>query len=175
MSVMVSANSDRDLDHDGDAPIFAAVLTPHRSLGRRGFIAVMAVLSAMSLVVGLIFWSIGAWPVPGFLGLDIALVYAAFRLSYRQARAAEEIRLTRSVLTVRRIAPDGRSAETGLNPYWARLEVDRHPEFGVLGMAIAWQGYRLAIGRFLGPKEREKFAKEFGAALALARATPQTM
>jgi uncharacterized membrane protein len=169
---MASANT---VPEANEPPIFSAVLTPHRSLDRRGFAAVMAVLSAMSLVVGLIFWSIGAWPVPGFLGLDVAFVYAAFRLSYRQARAAEEIRLTRSSLTVRRIAPDGRSAETGLNPYWARLEVDRHPEFGVLGLAIAWQGYRLAIGRFLGPKEREKFAKEFSAALALARAAPQTM
>ena len=169
---MVPANSERRLD---DAPIFAAVLTPHRSLGRRGFITVMSVLSVLSLIVGLIFWSIGAWPIPGFLGLDVVLVYAAFRLSYRQASATEEIRLTRSVLTVRRVSADGRSAETGLNPYWARLEIDRHPEFGVLGLAIAWQGYRLAIGRFLGPKEREKFAREFGAALALARATPQSM
>lgn len=171
MTAMALANSGNDTD--SDTTIFAAVLSPHRSLGRRGFIAVMTVLSAMSLFVGLIFWSIGAWPIPGFLGLDVALVYAAFRLSYRQARAAEEIRLTRSSLVVRHITANGRSAETGLNPYWARLEVDRHPEFGVLGMTIAWQGYRLAVGRFLGPKEREKFAREFGAALALARATPQ--
>ena len=169
---MASANT---VSEASEPPIFSAVLKPHRSLDRSGFAAVMAVLSAMSLVVGLIFWSIGAWPVPGFLGLDVALVYAAFKLSYRQARATEEIRLTRSALTVRCTDSGGRSAETGLNPYWARLEVDRHPEFGVLGLAIAWQGYRLAIGRFLGPKEREKFAKEFGAALALARTTPRAM
>ncbi|MEJ0011396.1 MAG: DUF2244 domain-containing protein [Bauldia sp.] len=161
---MTSANA------PAEPPIYAATLRPHRSLGRRGLFALMAVLSAMSLTVGLIFWSIGAWPVPGFLGLDVLLVYAAFRLSYRQARAAEEIRLSRSALTVRRIAPDGTAAETGLNPYWARFEVDRHPEFGILGMAIAWQGHRLAIGRFLGAGEREKFAREFSAALAKARA-----
>lgn len=169
---MILANS--NLGND-DTPIFAAVLKPYRSLDHHGFIAVMGVLSAMSLVFGLIFWSIGAWPIPWFLGLDVALVYAALRLSYRQARATEEIRLTRSTLTVRRIDSVGRLAETGLNPYWARLEVDRHPEFGVLGLAIAWQGYRLTIGGFLGPKEREKFAKELGAALALARATPQAV
>jgi len=141
---MASANS---TSTTSEPPIFSAVLTP-------------------------LFWSIGAWPVPGFLGLDVLVVYAAFRLSYRQARAAEEIRLSRSALTVRRIAADGTAAETGLNPYWARLEVDRHPEFGILRMAIAWQGHRLAIGRFLGAKEREAFAREFGAALAIARATP---
>lgn len=161
---MTSANAETEL------PIFAAILRPHRSLGPRGLFALMAVLSALSLTVGLIFWSIGAWPIPGFLGLDVLAVYAAFRLSYRQARAAEEIRLSRTALTVRRIAPDGTAVETGLNPYWARLEVDRHPEFGILRMAIAWQGHRLAIGRFLGAGEREKFAREFSAALARARA-----
>ena len=166
---MASANS---ASVPAEPPIFSAVLTPYRSLGRRGFAAVMAVLSAMSLAVGIVFWSIGAWPVPGFLGLDVALLYAAFRLSYRQARAAEEIRLSRSALTVRCTSADGRSAETGLNPYWARLEIDRHPEFGILRIAIAWQGRRLAVGAFLPPPEREKFAREFGAALAAARSTP---
>ena len=166
---MASANNVPD---SIEPPIFSAVLKPHRSLGRHGFFTVMAVLSAMSLMVGLIFWAIGAWPIPGFLGIDVALVYTAFRLSYRQARAAEEIRLSRSALTVRRIAADGSALETGLNPYWARLEVDRHPEFGILRMAIAWQGHRLAVGRFLGASERETFAREFAAALALARATP---
>jgi uncharacterized membrane protein len=165
---MVSAN----LSAGAEPPIFSAVLRPHRSLSRRGLVAVLTVLSAMSSLVGIIFWSIGAWPIPGFLGLDVLLVYTAFRLSYRQARAAEEIRLSRSALTVRRVAPDGSAAETGLNPYWARLEVDRHPEFGILRMAIAWQGHRLAVGRFLGAGEREKFAREFAAALAAARAGP---
>jgi uncharacterized membrane protein len=155
-----------------DQPIFAITLRPHRSLGRRGFVFLMALLSLMSLSVGLIFFSIGAWPIPGFLGLDVLAVYAALRLSFRQGRAAEEIRLSRSALTVRRIGADGTTAEMGLNPYWARLEVDRHPEFGILRMAIAWQGHRLAVGRFLGPPEREKFAREFTAALAEARTTP---
>jgi uncharacterized membrane protein len=155
-----------------EEPIFTMTLRPHRSLGRRGFAFLMAVLAIMSFTVGMIFFSIGAWPIPGFLGLDVLAVYVAFRLSFRQARAAEEIRLSRSALTVRRIAADGTAREMGLNPYWARLEVDRHPEFGILRMAIAWQGHRLAVGRFLGPPEREKFAREFTAALAEARATP---
>jgi uncharacterized membrane protein len=130
------------------------------------------VLAAMSLGVGGLFWFLGAWPVPGFLGIDVVLLYAAFRQSYRQARAAEEIRLCRSALTVRRVRADGTATVNGLNPYWARLEVERHPEFGILRMAVAWQGKRLAIGRFLPPPSREKFAREFAAALAAARAAP---
>jgi uncharacterized membrane protein len=152
--------------------IFSAVLRPHRSLGPRGFGVLMVVMAVMSSLTGFTFWRLGAWPVPGFMGLDVLALYLAFRLSYRQGRAAEEILMTRSLLTVRRMAPDGRSASAGLNPYWARLEVDRHPEFGILRMAIAWQNHRLAIGHLIGPKERERFAKEFTAALRVARAIP---
>jgi uncharacterized membrane protein len=166
---MVSANSIPDT---GEPPIFTAVLTPHRSLSPRGFATVMAVMATLSFMTGMVFWRLGAWPVPGFMGLDVALVYVAFRLNYRQARATEEISLTRSVLTVRRVAPDGRSAATGLNPYWARLEIDRHPEFGILRMTIAWQDHHLVIGHFLGPEERETFAHDFSAALRAARARP---
>jgi uncharacterized membrane protein len=155
-----------------EPPIFTTVLTPHRSLGRRGFLIVMTVAALMSSATGFTFWRLGAWPVPGFMGLDVAALYLAFRLSYRQARAAEEISVTRSWLTVRRVAADGRSAATGLNPYWARLEIDRHPEFGIVRMAIAWQNHRLAIGNFLGPQEREALARELSAALAAARSAP---
>jgi uncharacterized membrane protein len=155
-----------------EPPIFTAALTPHRSLGPRGFALVMLVMAMLSAATGFVFWRLGAWPVPGFMGLDVLLVYCAFRQSYRQATAAEEIRLTRSLLTVRRVAPDGRSAATGVNPYWARLEIDRHPEFGILRMAIAWQNHRLAIGNFLGTDERETFAREFSAALRAARTIP---
>jgi uncharacterized membrane protein len=156
-----------------DPLLFSAVLTPHRSLGPRGFVTLMIVAGIMSSLTGFVFWRLGAWPVPGFMGLDVAALYVAFRLSYRQGRAAEEIRMTRSLLTVRRTAPDGRSASAGLNPYWARLEIDRHPEFGILRMAIAWQNHRLAIGNLVGPEERERFAEEFSAALRLARAVPE--
>jgi uncharacterized membrane protein len=75
--------------------IFAAVLTPHRSLNPRGFAWVMAVLAVLSTAVGSTFFLLGAWPVPGFLGLDVLAVYLAFRLSYRAGRASEEIRLSR--------------------------------------------------------------------------------
>ena len=155
-----------------DRPIFAAVLRPHRSLSPRGFAVLMAAIVACSFTVGLAFWLMGAWPVVGFCGLDVALVQLAFRLNYRSARAAEEISLTRERLSVTQISPRGFAVETGFNPYWARLEIDRHPEFGVTALRIASHGVRLAIGTFLPPSERETFAAAFGAALAKVRTSP---
>jgi uncharacterized membrane protein len=152
-----------------EAPLFAVVLTPYRSLSPAGFMLVMMVLVACSFTAGLAFWLMGAWPVVGFFGLDIALVQLAFRLNYRAARVAEEISLTRDRLTVRKIAANGQSVEIGFNPYWARLEVDHQPEIGLIRLWIASHGRRLAIGGFLPLPERASFAAAFAAALAEAR------
>jgi uncharacterized membrane protein len=155
-----------------DPAVFSTVLKPYRSLSPNGFALVMAVFVAGSFTVGLAFWLMGAWPVVGFCGLDIFALQFAFRLSYRSARAAEEITLTRDHLSVKKIDPRGRETERGFNPYWARLEIDRHPEIGVTRVRIASHGDRLTIAGFLGPRERERFAKDFSAALAAVRAVP---
>jgi uncharacterized membrane protein len=155
-----------------DPPIFATVLRPYRSLSPRGFSILMVAIGACTFAIGLSFWLLGAWPVVGFLGLDLLLIQFAFRSNYRAARAAEEISLTRERLSVTRISPSGIAVETGFNPYWAPLEVDRHPEIGVTGVRIASHGNRLDVARFLGPREREDFVTALGAALASVRASP---
>jgi uncharacterized membrane protein len=153
-----------------ERPVFSTVLRPYRSLSSRGFAILMLAIAACTFAIGLSFWLLGAWPVVGFCGLDLLLIQLAFHRSYRQARAAEEIRLTRNRLSVKKISASGIAVETGFNPYWARLEVDRHPEFGVTGVRIASHGNRLDVARFLGPRERETFADALGTALARLRA-----
>jgi uncharacterized membrane protein len=154
-----------------EPPLFATVLRPHRSLSSRGFAILMGAIGACTFAIGLSFWLLGAWPVVGFCGLDLLLIQLAFHLNFRAARAAEEISLTRDRLSVRRISASGIAVENDFNPYWTRLEVDRHPEFGVTGVRIASHGHRLDLARFLGPRERETFASALGAALATVRAT----
>ena len=154
---------------DAESPLFNAVLTPYRSLTPAGFNAVMVVFVVGSFTIGLAFWLLGAWPVVGFCGLDIAALQLAFRLSYRSARMAEEIRLTPELLLVKKVGANGFAVETGFNPYWARLEIDRHPAIGVTALRIISHGRRLDIARFLGPREREKFADALSAALAKVR------
>ncbi len=154
-----------------ERPIFAAVLTPHRSLTSNGFLWLMGLFGGISLMAGVLFLSKGAWPVFGFFGLDVLAIYVAFRVSYRSGRAFEEIAVTRARLSVRKVAPDGRAREFSFNPYWARLEVEHRPE-GVVRLAIAHRQERLAIASFLNPDDRESFAKAFAAALATARSVP---
>ena len=67
--------------------LFEARLSPHRSLSFTGFTILMLVLAGISLAIGITFLMMGAWPVFGFFGLDVALVWLAFRANYREARA----------------------------------------------------------------------------------------
>jgi uncharacterized membrane protein len=156
-------------DTNADAPIFHALLTPHRSLGQRGFAALMGVLVAAWAATGAFFLSVGAWPVFGFLGLDVALIYLAFRLNYRAARAREEVLLSRTALDIRKTAPSGKVEAHRFNPFWARFAVERHAEIGIVRMAVEARGARVSVGGFLNPDDRESFARAFGAALSAAR------
>jgi uncharacterized membrane protein len=152
-----------------DAPFFQALLTPHRSLGRTGFTVLMGALLAGWLVSGVIFLSNGAWPVFGFLGFDVLLVYVCFKLNYRAARAREEVSVSRISLEIRKVAPSGRSEAHRFNPFWAKFSVARHDEIGITGMAVQGQGCTVPIGSFLNPDDRESFARAFSRALATAK------
>ena len=87
---------------------FSAVLLPHRSLGRKGFVILMSVISGLSFLTGLAFYLRGAWPVMGFFGLDVLLIYGAFRMNYRAALLYETVELTERELKVTRVHPRGR-------------------------------------------------------------------
>jgi uncharacterized membrane protein len=155
---------------DNDEPtIFSVVLTPHRSLGNVGFLILMIAFGAVSFVTGIAFLLMGAWPIFGFFGLDVLLLYLAFRINYRRALAFEEVTLTPSVLTVRKVSHRGRAREWSLNPLWVRLEKVVHEEFGIERLFLRSRGTELAIANFLGPDEKAKFANALGNALAEAR------
>lgn len=149
------------------ACFFDAVLTPNRSLPRAGFYAVMAAVMAISTGLGIWFILNGAWPVFGFFGLDVALLYLAFRLNYRAGRLTEIVRLTASELLVRRITARGQKREWRFNPAWVRVEIDAEAEQGS-PLILASHGERVEIGAFLSPEERIEFANALKGALAAA-------
>ena len=154
---------------EADQPIFAALLVPYRSLGRRGFTIMMAAFALVCFVSGMMFIAKGAWPVFGFLGADVLLVWWAFSASYRSAKAREEVTVSRSDLSIRKISPRGEVRETHHNPFWARFRVARHDEIGITRMSVDSQGASTEIGSFLNPDDRESFAREFNRALLTAR------
>src|SRR5271165_3086223 len=101
---------------------FTALLLPHRSLSRKGFIALMTAISTVSFVSGVLFIALGAWPITGFFGLDVLLCYLAFRWNYQSARLSERIDLEESELRLTRVHPSGKAESWSFNPYWVRFE-----------------------------------------------------
>ena len=152
--------------------LFSALLTPHRSLTRTGFLVLMGFLSVISFAAGLAFLLMGAWPVFGFFGLDVLLIYWAFRVNFRRASATEEISVTPFELRVRRVSHRGHVVEWVLNPLWVQLDQKIHAEFGIERLYLVSRGRRLAIASFLGPDEKASFAKALTAALQAARRGP---
>ena len=152
--------------------IFAALLTPHRSLSRTGFLVVMSFVSAVSLAAGIAFLIMGAWPVVGFFGLDVLAIYVAFKINFRRAKASEEISVTPSELRLRRISHRGHVMEWVFNPLWVQLDQIVHQEFGIERLYLVSKGRRVAIASFLGADEKASFAKALGAARTAPRRGP---
>ena len=148
--------------------VFRATLSPYRSLGPRGFLILMAGVSLISFIAGAVFWAMGAWPVTGFFGLDVLLIYLAFKLNYRSARAYELVDLSSSQLTLTRVDPRGRRETVEFNPYWVRFGLTEWPD-GRTELRLASHGREHVFGRFLNDDERRDFAEAFNAALARAR------
>jgi uncharacterized membrane protein len=159
-----------DFDRDAAEPtLFSALLTPHRSLNRTGFLVLMAFLSVISFTAGVAFLLMGAWPVFGFFGLDVLAIYWAFRINFRRARACEEILVTPTELRVRRLSHRGQVSEWVLNPLWVQIDQKAHAEFGIEKLYLVSRGRRLAIASFLGPDEKASFVKALNVALHAAR------
>jgi uncharacterized membrane protein len=151
-----------------DTEAFRAVLTPHRSLGPKGFLALMLGLGAISFITGMVFLVAGAWPVLGFFGLDVLVIYIAFRLNYRSGRLYETLDLTPARLVLTRVHPSGRQERFDCNPYWARVNLRESPD-GRTALSVVSRGTELAFGSFLTDDERRDLAGALREALLAAR------
>jgi uncharacterized membrane protein len=165
-------SASNNFDPNREPELFSALLTPHRSLNRTGFLVLMAFLSVISFAAGVVFLMLGAWPVLGFFGLDVLAVYLAFKINFRSAKAREEISVTPSELRLRRVNHHGRAVEWVLNPLWVQLDQVEHEEFGIEKLYLVSRGRSVSIGSFLGPDEKASFAKALRAALQAARRGP---
>lgn len=145
-----------------------AVLEPPRSLSPRGFNRVMAVLGGMSFLAGLVFIWRGAWPVTGFLGLEILALWLVFRFSFRAQRARTYIRVTAEAVDLRKVDGWGRERRASLASHFARVEFDRQAA-GPHALRVAASAKAYIVGEFLTPRERETFARRLAQAISDAR------
>ena len=150
-------------------PLFAARLTPHRSLSPRGVKIVCAFAASLLLIPGLVFYFLGAWPVVGFMGLDVAALYFALTWSLRDGRRFEEVTLWRDRLEVRRGAPRQSDVVESYNPFYIRLVIDLDFDEHTTAIRLRLPDREVLIGAFLNPDDKASFAQAFGTALRKAR------
>ena len=147
------------------AVFFERVLLPHRSLPMPAFHLLVLLLGVVSLGASVFFLVLGAWPVCGFFGLDVALLYIAFRISYRSARQHERLRLAGDELTVERVSIRGERRIWTFQPFWTRVVLEERPDESNR-LLVASHGRSLVIGDFLPPPLRRELAGTLRQALA---------
>lgn len=150
-----------------------AELRPHRSLGRAGFFALMSCVALASFGAGLAFALAGAWPVLGFFGLDVALVWLAFHLNERGGRTVERLRLSPERCDVERIGPTGRTECWSFQPFWLRVALEA-PNERHCRLTLSSRGTRVSVGAFLTPDERRALYRTLRDALDGLRSSPST-
>ena len=101
-------------------------ILPYRSLSKKSFRNLMFAVCFIFFSIGVFFWSLGAWPVFGFLGLDVVLLYLAFKINYKSGEIFENLKLFNSNLLVTRSFPSGKSQSWSLEPYWTRVEISKN-------------------------------------------------
>lgn len=140
-----------------------AVLRPHRSLSAKAFKYMLAATIAVNAAIAVFFWVQGAFPVAGFLGLDVLVLWLAFRLNYRAGKAAEYVRIAPGKVHVAAVDQNGVAKHWVLNPVWARVARDGR------GVLVRDGEGQMRLGAFLSPKECESFASALSLALSKAK------
>lgn len=151
------------------APLFAAELTPHRSLTPRGMKIVVVLVAALAAMPGVIFFSLGAWPVLGFMGLDVIAIGFALHSAMRREKRHEQLTLWSDRLELITTDIKGAVAKAQFNPNAVRLVIDRDFNERTTALKLRTIKGETEIGSFLTQDDKSSLAKAFGTALRKAR------
>ena len=155
---------------DSDKPVFAAVLTPHRSIGPVGIRVVVLVFAALAALPATYLVTTKVWPLVFVLIAATLSLWLALTISHARGRAFEEVTLWRHHLKVRHVTHKGRERHHGFNPFWVRFHITRNHADQVAHMTLKHREQSVEIGAFLNPDDKASFADAFGRALGRTRA-----
>ena len=150
------------------AEAIVITLWPYRSLSLRGFQIFIAVLASLMSVIGLGFYLLGAWPVIGFLGLEILVVWYAFKWNYRSGQLVETVAITPQQVDVTRTDWRGRTTTVRLSGAWIKAELEIK-EKKRERLYLRQHADKLEIGAFMPPSEKPSLAKALNAAFSRLR------
>lgn len=151
--------------------VITITLWPYRSLSAKGFRIVICSIALVLSAVGIGFMMVGAWPVMGFLGLEVGIVWFAFKLNYRAGRLVETICINQSGVTIERIDWRGRPTQQHIDSPW--VVADLISERGKRRkLVLTAHGKDIEIGAFLPPIEKPPLANALNESLGRMRHQP---
>ena len=144
--------------------LYSITLNPHRSLTKIGFITMMLLLFVFSFTTGIIFMLKGAWPVFGFFGLDVLLVYLFFKLNFKSGENSEKIHLTNKNLIIEKYSSKKLEKKYIFDANWLKIKI-LNPKSHLSKLKISSRKESLIVGSFLRPEERVEVSTSLKKAL----------
>lgn len=151
-----------------DTVFMDAEIRPNRSLSKRGFKILIAVVIAANLACAAVLTAMGAYFVPMFLGLDVLAVTVAFQASFAAARQVERVRVTDRAVRITRETPRSSRIVWESPTAFTRVSVITDDDQAV-DLRVALSGKQTHVGRALGSRERAEFARALENAIRDAR------
>lgn len=144
-----------------------AIITPNRSLSKRGFHVLIGGLLFINACWAAFFLFLGAPPIPIFLGIDVLAVFVAFKVSYAAGRRLERVQVSADQVTVTH--EWGRRSRMVWTSPTAFTRVDFHNDNGDASVLLRLSDRALSLGDMLSPAERSDFAAALERAIRRAR------
>ena len=121
-------------------------------------------LVTASAIIAAVFLLQGVWMILPFSVLEMIVLGIALLAYSRHAVDCERVSLRRDALEIESIDGNRRSVMR-IDPRAARVEMEARPRGG---LALVVRGERIVLGRFVGDRERRRFARELRHALSTA-------
>lgn len=140
---------------DQDTIRFSKVLRPHRSSSDRAVKIVTAFVVFLFMPTGTASLMAGAWPVFGFMGLEVAALIFALWFNHKVGSAFEAITITDTEFRLSKVDHWGKRTYWSEKPQWLKIRFDAPSKQLIVGV----HGKHVIIGKFLLEKEREALAE----------------
>jgi uncharacterized membrane protein len=136
-------------------------------MSHKGFIVLISTIALVSFAAGMVFLALGAWPVLGFFGLDVFLVWWALSRNFSDARVAESICISDSeVVWTRNIHGQQQQLQRFQRP-WVRVVLEQDFQRELIGrLLLTSRGSKAEIGSFMAPNDRKSLARKLNEILA---------
>ena len=135
--------------------LFAAELRPNRSSTRRA-VKWLAIAMALCMApVALGFSLLGAWPVFGFMGLELVALVLLLGFNLRRTGVVERVQVTDRRVHLERINHWGRREAWSFPRHWARVKLVGSDDRDCR-LEVRSHGRVVALGGFLTADERRE-------------------